>query len=153
RFDVISKFFVRILNVQGCRHLQNDVRSKSKTAQSGRLRMAIGTIADTPGKGVGDGWWKMDEWTPIPYPTLVRCSFSSFRNRLVSRFRNRPTSVTTPTDSTEPRSLSLVTTAGLISTHTRRTPAGVMLPTPMEWSIEESIRIRSAPLSNRPYSS
>ena len=46
------------------------------------------------------------------------------------------------------RSLSLVTTAGLMSTQTSFTPAGVMLPTPMEWSMEESISIKSAPLIN-----
>src|SRR5262249_4524955 len=53
-----------------------------------------------------------------------------------SRFRKRPTSVTTPVDSTEPRSASFVTTAGLMSTQMSRTPAGVMFPTPIEWSIE-----------------
>ena len=53
-------------------------------------------------------------------------------NFCTSRLRNSPTSVPTPTDSSEPRSLSLVTTDGLISTYTSFTPAGVMLPTSME---------------------
>ena len=47
------------------------------------------------------------------------------------RCRKRPTSVTTPTVCMEPRSASLVTTAGLMSTHTTRTHDGSMLPTPM----------------------
>ena len=42
-----------------------------------------------------------------------------------------PTSVTTPTVCIEPRSLSFVTTAGLMSTHTTRTHDGSMLPTPI----------------------
>src|SRR5438445_441360 len=57
-----------------------------------------------------------------------------------------------PVDSTEPRSASLVTTAGLMSTQMSRTPAGVMFPTPIEWSMEESMRIMSAPSMSRAYS-
>ena len=43
-------------------------------------------------------------------------SYSSAPSRASSRFRNSPTSVTMPVDSTEPRSASFVTTAGLMST-------------------------------------
>ena len=60
--------------------------------------------------------------------------------------------MTTPMLSMEPRSASFVTTAGLISTQTSFTPAGVMLPTPMLWSIELSIKIISAPAISRAYS-
>src|SRR4029453_12182497 len=42
--------------------------------------------------------------------------------------RNRPTSVTTPVAWAEPRSASLVTVAGLMSTHTSGTDAGSRLP-------------------------
>src|SRR5687768_4701431 len=73
---------------------------------------------------------------------------SKLLRRRSSRFKNNPTSVTTPYDSNEPRSLNFVTTAGLMSTQTIFTPAGVMLPTPMEWSIDDSIRIMSAPRSS-----
>src|SRR5204862_1740361 len=74
------------------------------------------------------------------------------RRAASSRFRKRPTSVTMPVDSTEPRSASLVTTAGLMSTQMSRTPAGVTFPTPIEWSMEKSMRIMSAPSISRAYS-
>jgi hypothetical protein len=64
-------------------------------------------------------------------PLLSQVAALSALTCWTSRLRNRPTSVTTPTLSMEPRSASFVTTAGLISTQTSRTPAGVMLPTPM----------------------
>ena len=52
--------------------------------------------------------------------------------------------VTMPVDSTLPLSANFVTTSGLMSTHTSRTPAGVMLPVPIACSIEQSIMIISA---------
>ena len=45
----------------------------------------------------------------------------------------------------EPRSASLVTTAGLMSTHTIFTHDGSMFPTPMPCSIVESARTRPTP--------
>ena len=79
------------------------------------------------------------------------CEPCSFRDRVApamqqiqrsasaSRCRKSPTSVTTPTVCIDPRSLSFVTTAGFMSTHTTRTQEGSMLPTPMLCSIDESI--------------
>ena len=55
--------------------------------------------------------------------------------------------MTTPTVWEEPRSLSLVTTAGLMSTHTTRTQEGSMFPTPMECSMVLNIRTMPASLS------
>src|ERR1019366_7137266 len=52
-----------------------------------------------------------------------------------SRCRNRPTSATMPTAWPVPRSLTLVATAGLMSTHTILTQPGNMLPVAMECSI------------------
>ena len=52
---------------------------------------------------------------PDPSLGLLR-GYSSAPNRASSRFKNSPTSVTIPVDSTEPRSASFVTTAGLMST-------------------------------------
>src|ERR1019366_9527835 len=49
-----------------------------------------------------------------------------------SRSRNRPTSATMPTAWPVPRSLTLVATAGLISTHTIFTQLGSILPVAME---------------------
>src|ERR1700730_299783 len=66
---------------------------------------------------------------------------------LASRSRNRPTSVTTPTACPVPRSLTLVTTAGLISTQTILTQLGSMLPTAIEWSIEPRQSTRPAPFN------
>ncbi len=63
----------------------------------------------------------------------------SLRKATASWWRKRPTSVTTPTVCVEPRSLSLVTTAGLMSTDTTFTHDGTMLPTPMLCSIERSM--------------
>ena len=53
---------------------------------------------------------------------------------------NSPTSVTTPIVWKLPRSASLVTTAGLMSTHTVCTAAGSRLPVAIECSMVESIR-------------
>ena len=47
----------------------------------------------------------------------------------------------------DPRSASFVTTAGLMSTHTTRTHAGSMLPTPMLWSMDDSMITSFAPCS------
>ena len=52
---------------------------------------------------------------PDPSLGLLR-GYSSAPNRVSSRFKNSPTSVTIPVDSTDPRSASFVTTAGLMST-------------------------------------
>src|SRR5258708_3316163 len=68
-------------------------------------------------------------------------------NVLASRSRNKPTSVTTPTACPVPRSLTLVTTAGLISTQTILTQLGSMLPTAIEWSIEPRHNTRPAPFN------
>jgi alkanesulfonate monooxygenase SsuD/methylene tetrahydromethanopterin reductase-like flavin-dependent oxidoreductase (luciferase family) len=54
--------------------------------------------------------------------------------------RNRPTSVTTPVAWAEPRSASLVTVEGLMSTHTSGTEAGSRLPVAIEWSMDATIR-------------
>src|SRR2546427_495252 len=59
--------------------------------------------------------------------------------------KNDSTSVTRPIDCQLPRSASLVTTAGLMSTHTVRTPAGSMLPVAMECSMVESISAMRTP--------
>src|SRR6266545_4771654 len=59
--------------------------------------------------------------------------------------KNDSTSVTSPIDCQLPRSASLVTTAGLMSTQTVRTPAGSMLPVAMEWSIVDSRRAMRTP--------
>src|SRR5579863_1332918 len=53
-----------------------------------------------------------------------------------SNSRNSPTSVTTPTACPVPRSLTLVATAGLMSTHTIFTQLGSMFPVAIECSIE-----------------
>src|SRR5205807_7069423 len=60
------------------------------------------------------------------------------------RSRNRPTSVTTPTAWPVPRSLTLVATAGLISTQTILTQLGSMLPVAIECSIEPRQSTRPA---------
>src|ERR1035438_5104424 len=65
-----------------------------------------------------------------------------------SRPRNRPTSATTPTACPVPRSLTLVATAGLISTQTMRTQLGSMLPVAIECSIEPRQSTRPAPASS-----
>src|SRR5271169_1851807 len=67
---------------------------------------------------------------------------------LASRSRNRPTSVTTPTAWPVPRSLTLVATAGLISTQTIFTQLGSMLPTAMECSMEPRQSTNPAPRSS-----
>src|SRR5207253_178676 len=72
------------------------------------------------------------------------CPVSTTR---ASSRKNDSTSVTSPTDCQLPRSASLVTTAGLMSTHTVRTPAGSMLPVAMECSIVESIKAMRTPPS------
>src|SRR5271157_2629809 len=64
-----------------------------------------------------------------------------------SRSRNMPTSATTPTAWPVPRSLTLVATAGLMSTHTTLIQPGSMLPVAMECSMEPRHRTRPAPLS------
>src|SRR5208282_3783203 len=61
------------------------------------------------------------------------------------RSRKIPASVTTPSAWPEPRSLSLVATAGLMSTHTVFTQPGSMLPAAMECSIEPRHSTRPAP--------
>ena len=63
----------------------------------------------------------------------------NFANCCTSRLRNNPTSVTMPTDSSEPRSASFVTVAGLMSTDTSGTDAGRMLPVAIECSIEATM--------------
>src|SRR5579871_1133499 len=76
------------------------------------------------------------------------CVFSLHRagiNVRASRSRNSPTSVTTPTACPVPRSLTLVATAGLISTHTILTQLGSMLPTAIECSIDPRHRTSPAP--------
>src|SRR5665213_881255 len=67
--------------------------------------------------------------------------------------RNRPTSVTTPTACPVPRSLTLVATAGLISTHTILTQLGSMLPVAMECSIEPRQITSPAGFSSAAYAS
>src|SRR5439155_18947239 len=67
-----------------------------------------------------------------------------FTSARESRSRNRPTSVTTPTACPVPRSLTLVATAGLISTHTILTQLGSMLPVAIECSMEPRQRTRPA---------
>src|SRR5450432_78768 len=64
------------------------------------------------------------------------------------RSRKRPTSATTPTAWPVPRSLTLVATAGLMSTQTIFTQLGSMFPVAMEWSMEPRQRTRPAPLSS-----
>src|SRR5205085_1204616 len=61
--------------------------------------------------------------------------------------RNRPTSVTTPTACPVPRSLTLVATAGLMSTQTIFTQLGSILPVAMECSIDPRHSTRPAPFS------
>src|SRR5688572_31801001 len=48
-----------------------------------------------------------------------------------------------------PRSLTLVATAGLISTHTMRTQLGSILPTAIECSIDPRHRTSPAPTNSR----
>src|ERR1035437_315355 len=62
-----------------------------------------------------------------------------------SRSRNRPTSATMPTAWPVPRSLTLVATAGLMSTHTILTQLGSILPVAMECSIEPRQSTNPAP--------
>src|ERR1035437_401628 len=62
-----------------------------------------------------------------------------------SRSRNRPTSATMPTAWPVPRSLTLVATAGLMSTHTILTQLGSILPVAMECSIEPRQSTSPAP--------
>src|SRR5579871_573218 len=64
-----------------------------------------------------------------------------------SRSRNKPTSVTTPTACPVPRSLTLVATAGLISTHTILTQLGSMFPVAIECSMVPRQSTRPAPWS------
>src|SRR4029453_399037 len=59
--------------------------------------------------------------------------------------RNRPTSVTTPVAWAEPRSASLVTVDGLMSTQTSGTEAGSRLPVAIEWSMDATIRADPTP--------
>src|SRR4029453_5442075 len=59
--------------------------------------------------------------------------------------RNRPTSVTTPVAWAEPRSASLVTVDGLMSTQTSGTEAGSRLPVAIEWSMAATIRADPTP--------
>src|ERR1700693_4622437 len=66
---------------------------------------------------------------------------------LDNKSRNRPTSVTTPTAWPVPRSLTLVATAGLISTHTIFTQLGSMLPTAMECNIDPRHSTSPAPFN------
>src|SRR5579871_1218882 len=63
-----------------------------------------------------------------------------------SSLRKPSTSMTRPMAWKLPRSESLVTTAGLISTHTVVTPADSRLPVAMPCSIDDSTSTRSAPL-------
>src|SRR5215475_6515611 len=74
-------------------------------------------------------------------------------NCCANKFKNVPTSVTTPRVCCEPRSESFVTTAGLMSTQTIRTHDGVILPAPIEWSIDDKQTTILAPSSSRAYSS
>src|SRR5579871_141829 len=74
-------------------------------------------------------------------------------NCLASKPRNCPTSVTTPTAWPVPRSLTLVTTAGLMSTHTILTQLGSMLPVAIECSIDPRHSTRPAPFSCSAYAS
>src|SRR6476469_7462652 len=64
--------------------------------------------------------------------SLIHWSFRA------SWWTKRPVSVTTPIVWAEPRSTSLVTTDGLMSTHTTFVHEGSMLPTPMPWSMVDS---------------
>src|SRR5215472_7251752 len=64
-----------------------------------------------------------------------------------SRSRNKPTSATTPTACPVPRSLTLVATAGLMSTQTIFTQLGSMLPVAMECSMVPRHSTSPAPLS------
>src|SRR5205814_721752 len=80
--------------------------------------------------------------------SLVFCLLSFvYCNAPASRRRNNPTSVTMPIVCDEPRSASLVTTAGLMSTQTRRTHAGSILPTPIPCSIVDSTSTSETPCS------
>src|SRR5580704_8537777 len=81
-----------------------------------------------------------------------RCTDVSFREghfaaRSVrdSRSRKSPTSVTTPTAWPVPRSLTLVATAGLMSTQTIFTQLGSMFPTAIECSMEPRHSTSPAP--------
>mgnify|MGYP003341191628 CR=1 FL=1 len=56
--------------------------------------------------------------------------------------------MTTPTVCCDPRSLSFVTTAGLMSTHTTRTHEGSMLPTPMRCATMVLVRYAAAAIVN-----
>ena len=58
-----------------------------------------------------------------------------------------PTSATTPTAWPVPRSLTLVATAGLISTHTIFTQLGSMLPVAMECSMDPRHSTSPAPFN------
>src|SRR5579859_6883256 len=78
------------------------------------------------------------------------CDCGSARS---SDARNCPTSVTTPTAWPVPRSLTLVATAGLISTHTIFTQLGSMLPVAMECSMEPRHRTNPAPFNCSAYAS
>src|SRR5260370_42280388 len=65
-----------------------------------------------------------------------------------TRSRNNPTSVTTPTACPVPRSLTLVATAGLMSTQTIFTHLASMLPTAMECNMEPRQSTRPAPFNS-----
>src|ERR1700722_5348575 len=71
----------------------------------------------------------------------------SARRLAASSPRNWPTSVTMPTACPVPRSLTLVTTAGLMSTHTILTQLGSMFPVAMECSMDPRHSTKPAPLS------
>src|SRR5262245_25634247 len=66
--------------------------------------------------------------------------FSSRSTSPTSARKKGSTSVTRPTVWNEPRSESLITVLGLISTQTTLTQAGRRLPTAMEWSVVATIR-------------
>src|ERR1035441_7061414 len=70
-----------------------------------------------------------------------------------SRCRNRPTSATMPTAWPVPRSLTLVATAGLMSTHTILTQLGSILPVAMECSIVPRQSTSPAPCNCAAYAS
>src|SRR5262249_15499395 len=79
-----------------------------------------------------------------PLPGLGR-GYGSASITCTSSRRKDSTSVTSPTDCQLPRSASLVTTAGLMSTQTVRTCAGSILPVAIECSMVDSIRARRTP--------
>src|SRR5207248_510888 len=89
---------------------------------------------------------------PFPFLTHGVAAFP-LGSTLASSPRNCPTSVTTPTACPVPRSLTLVATAGLISTQTILTQLGSMFPVAMECSMDPRQSTTPAPLSCSAYAS